>query len=391
MNFKKTLFTALIAMGCMTASAQEQPKTEYVFKPHWYLQLQAGGQETIGEVSFKNLVSPNAQLGIGYQFDKVWGARLAVNAWQSKGGSHYLDESYHWKWNYVAPTVDITADLTNLFGGYKAKRPVSFGLFAGLGANIGFNNGEAADVESAMSDAFNAKMNGLPMTSNSMNDQYLRLLWGGTKARFLGHFGANFDVRVCDAVKIGLEVSANTLPDAYNSKKAGNSDWYFNGLLGVKVNLGKAYKTRIVQPKPRQESEPRVIERIIEKVVEKQPAPAAAAAAAVEKVEPLRRDVFFVIRGTTIAADEMQKVRDIADYLNKYPNAKVTITGYADKGTGNATINKNLSVKRANIVSDTLQKQFGISAARITVDSKGDTEQPYAEQVKNRVSICIAE
>lgn len=383
MNFKKTLFTALIAMGCMTASAQE-PKTEYVFQPHWYLQLQAGGQYTTGEVSFKKLLSPNAQLGVGYQFDKVWGARLAVNAWQSKGGSYFLDDCYHWKWNYVAPTIDITADLTNLFGGYKAKRPVSFGLFAGLGANIGFNNDDAACVEDAM---YNAAM--AYGANPSAEDQYLRLLWGGTKARFLGHFGANFDVRVCDRVKLGIEVAANTLPDAYNSKKAGNADWYFNALAGIKINLGKTYKTKVVESKPCcKEPEPRVIERIVEKVIEK---PAPATAAVVEKVEPLRRDVFFVIRGTTIATEEMQKVREIADYLNKYPNAKVTITGYADKGTGNATINKNLSVKRANIVSDTLQKQFGISASRITVDSKGDTEQPYAEQVKNRVSICIAE
>ena len=112
MNLKKTLFAALIAMGCMSASAQE-PKTEYVFNPHWYLQLQVGAQETLGEVSFKNLCSPNVQAAVGYQFDKLWGTRLALNAWQSKGGSHYLGQSYHWKWNYVAPTADITLDLTN--------------------------------------------------------------------------------------------------------------------------------------------------------------------------------------------------------------------------------------------------------------------------------------
>ena len=374
MNFKKTLFTALIAMGCMTVSAQN-PEFEYVFKPHWYLQLQAGGQETLGEVSFKNLLSPNAQLGIGYQFDKVWGARLAVNAWQSKAGSHYLGSAYHWRWNYVAPTVDVTADLTNLLGGYKAKRPVSFGLFAGLGANIGFHNDDAANVERIMTGVANAAGVG--------NDQELGLLWGGTKARFLGHFGANFDVRVCDRVKIGIEVAANTLPDAYNSKKAGNSDWYFNGLVGLKINLGKTYKTKAVENTCCKEPEPRVIERIVEKVIEK---PIAA-----EKVESLRRDVFFVIRGTTISDAEMIKVREIADYLAKYPNAKVAITGYADRNTGNPTINKKLSVERANVVSNTLQKQFGISADRITIDSKGDTEQPFAESEKNRVSICVAQ
>ena len=87
----------------------------------------------------------------------------------------------------------------------------------------------------------------------------------------------------------------------------------------------------------------------------------------------------------------MQKVREVAEYLYKYPNSRVTITGYADKGTGNPTINRNLSMKRANVVANTLRNSFGISVDRITTDFKGDTEQPYAEQVKNRVSICVAQ
>ena len=86
----------------------------------------------------------------------------------------------------------------------------------------------------------------------------------------------------------------------------------------------------------------------------------------------------------------MQKVKDIADYLNKYPNATVEITGYADKGTGNANINKNLSAKRAQAVVDALVKNYGVSASRIKSDSKGDTVQPFEEAILNRVSICIA-
>ena len=385
MNLKKTLFTALIAMGCMSASAQE-PKTEYVFNPHWYLQMQVGAQHTLGEVSFKNLCSPNAQVAVGYQFDKLWGTRLAVNAWQSKGGSHFLGQSYHWKWNYVAPTVDLPLDLTNLFAGYNPKRPVSFGIFAGIGMNIGFNNDEAWDAEAAMAGAATQAVQAAGNAKYVDNDQRLRLIWDDAKVRFLGQVGCNLDFRMSDRVKLGIEISANTLSDSYNSKKAGNSDWYFNGLLGVKVNLGKAYKTKVIEAEPVKEPEPKVIEKIVEKIVEA-PQPTAA----VETVEPIRRDVFFVIRGTRISDEEMQKVRDIAEYMMKYPQSKVNVTGYADKGTGNATINRNLSMKRANVVAETLKNTFGIAANRITVDYKGDTEQPFAEQVKNRVSICIAQ
>ena len=47
--------------------------------------------------------------------------------------------------------------------------------------------------------------------------------------------------------------------------------------------------------------------------------------------------------------------------------------------------------KRAEAVSKILTTKYGIKKNRITVDSKGDTVQPYEENDKNRVTICIAE
>lgn len=383
MNLKKTFLAALVAMGCLTASAQEQ-KTEYEFNPHWYIQLQGGVQHTLGEISAKHLFSPNVQVAGGYQFDKVWGARLAINTWQSKGGwnLNYMNNvtRYEWKWNYVAPMLDITANLSNLLGGYNPYRPVSFGVFAGLGLNIAFNNDEAIDVNNQIRTQIQSHVG-----MAGYDNQNLELLWDGTTTRFVAHVGANVDVRVSDRVAIGLEASANMLSDAYNSKKASNADWYFNALAGVKINLGKTHKKKVVEEAPAK-VDTVYIEKVVEKIVEK-PGPQPVD----DKIEPLRRDIFFVIRGTQISTAEMQKVREVAEYLYKYPNSRVTITGYADKGTGNPTINRNLSMKRANVVANTLKNSFGISADRITTDFKGDTEQPYAEQVKNRVSICVAQ
>ena len=126
--------------------------------------------------------------------------------------------------------------------------------------------------------------------------------------------------------------------------------------------------------------------------VQAQRTPAPATAAAQSGIAPLRRDIFFTIRATQVASQENKdKVKEVADYLKKYPNAKVSVTGYADKGTGNATINTNLSQKRAKTVADILKNQYGIDASRITVDYKGHNEQPFAENDKNRVTICIAQ
>lgn len=381
MNIKKTLFSAILFMGALTASAQDCCKTEYVFNPHWYVQAQGGAQYTLGEISFDKLISPNAQVAVGYNFNKVIGARLNVNAWQSRAGSKLYGNTYKWKYNFIAPQVDATFNLTNLLCKYNPKRLVNVGVFAGIGANISFNNDEACEASKAI----------LANYQNIQNDdQFLRYIWCGTKTRLMGQVGANIDFRISDAVSVGLEISANTLNDKYNSKKAGNSDWYFNALAGVKINLGKSYTER---PKaPCCNHEPKVIEKIVEKIVEK-PVPVATPAPAkaeTKKVEELRRDVFFTIKSTQITAEEMDKVKDVAEYLKANPEAKVTITGYADKGTGNAKINQDLSAKRANIVASTLQAKFGIPSSRIVKASKGDTEQPFAVNEQNRVSICIA-
>lgn len=378
MNIKKSLLAALLAVASIGANAQEA-KTEYTFQPHWYVQGQIGGQYTLGEIAFGKLCSPNAQVAVGYNFGKVIGARFAVNAWMSKAGSELNTNEYKWKWNYVAPGIDVTFNLSNLISGVNPNRLVDVTAFVGGGVNIAWNNKEAVAVNEQM-----YQTNGIPTFGTIAESQYLRKLWDGTKALGYGRIGVALDAKISDRVSLGLEVSANTLSDAYNSKKAPNTDWYFNALVGAKVALGKTYTSKEI-PAP----EPQIIyrDRIVEKIVEK-PVPATAAVA---ERDPLRIDVFFTIASTKLVGSEAQKVNEIANYLNKYPNAKVTITGYADKGTGNAKINKDLSVKRAAIVKDELIKKYNIAEDRIITDSKGDTVQPFDVEVLNRVSICIAE
>ena len=368
MKMKKTILSCLLALGFLSASAQEQqPKTEYVFNPHWYVQIQPLGiQHTLGEVDFGDLNSYNVQAAIGRQFGPVFGARLAVNAWQSKGGSKLYGDKYKWDWKYVAPTVDLTINLSNAFAGFNPKRVFNLGLFLGVGANFAFSNGKAQDAQAAMNQ------------KNGVNS--LEYLWSGTKTRFVGQGGITADFRLSDRVSLGLEVNANTLSDKYNSKKAGNWDWYFNALAGVKINLGPTYSTRVI---PAPEPEIRYVEKVVEKVVEVPGAPVV--------VEPLRRDIFFLINKTDIRPEEAQKVKDIANYLNEHPTAKVMVTGYADAGTGNNKINDRLAAGRADAVVKSLKADYGIAESRISYDSKGSRVQPFADNDMNRVSIVIAE
>ncbi|WP_369793261.1 OmpA family protein [Prevotella sp. P6B1] len=387
---KKTILSCLMLLAGLSASAQEQKgTTEYVFEPHWYIQVQPlGGQYTLGERGFGKLLSYNVQAAVGRQFSELWGARLTVGAWQSKGGSKYTGSNpltgvpytwsgneYGWKWNYVAPTIDATLNLSNLFAGFNPNRVFNLTAFAGLGANIAWNNKEAATADAAI-------VSDLQYPAGT---QKLAYLWDGTKVRLVGQFGALADFKINDKWSINLEFSANTLSDKYNSKKAGNWDWYFNALAGVKVNLGKTYSTRFI---PAPEPEIRYVEKIVEKIVEV-PAPAPAETAETA-AEPLRRDIFFTIGKTVIRKSEQQKVNDVVAYLQANPEAKVNVTGYADAGTGNDRINDRLAAARADVVVKALKKA-GVSASRISYDSKGARVQPFADNDSNRVSIVIAE
>ena len=136
-----------------------------------------------------------------------------------------------------------------------------------------------------------------------------------------------------------------------------------------------------------------MIEKVVELVVEK-PAPTPMVEpthAVAQKKEQFRRDVFFTIGRTNISKTEMTKVKEVADYLKANPNATVEVTGYADRGTGNPTINERLSKQRAQTVFNTLTRTYKINKDRIKVDYKGDTIQPFAKDIENRVAICIAE
>ena len=384
MKIKNILLSGVVAMGCISASAQEADKTVNVFNPHWYVQAQIGGQYTLGEVGFGKLLSPNAQLGVGYNFNKVVGARFSLNAWQSKAGQKVISDgattTYKWKWNYIAPMVDATFNLTNLFCEYNPNRLVEVGVFGGIGANIAWGNDEAKDAKEAILATPGSKnLEGYDKTAMPLEN-----LWTGSKARFVARVGANVDFRVSDRVKLGVELSANTLSDKYNSKKAGNPDWYFNALVGVKVALGETHTTKVIPaPKP--------VEKIIERIIEKPaPAPAPKTETKQEAVEEnFRRDIFFPIGNSNIAKSQTTKIAEIVTFMKENPDAKITLTGYADKGTGSAAFNDKIAARRAQTVYNTLAAK-GVAKSRMIKKSMGSRVQPFEENDMNRVTICIA-
>ena len=145
-SIKLFMAMAMLAIGSTAAMAQasytDKDGNEYQFKRHWFLDVQAGGQYTVGEASFSDLLSPNFQGAIGYQFSPVFGLRGQINGIWSKGGWNGYKATKDgtpytasYKWKYVAPGVDFMFNLSNLFCGWNPNRVFNATAFVGGGIN----------------------------------------------------------------------------------------------------------------------------------------------------------------------------------------------------------------------------------------------------------------
>ena len=360
----RNLLIAILTVSSTVAFAQEQRQIKEegktVFKPHWFMQVQAGAAHTVGEADFTDLISPAAAVNVGYKFAPAFGARLGVSGWQAKAGWVTPSQTYQYK--YLQGNLDLMADLSTLFCGFNPKRVFNGYIFGGVGLNHAFDNDEA---------------NALDTRSHE-----LEYLWQDKQNLVAGRMGLGCDLRLNDRLAINIEGNANVLSDKFNSKKAGNCDWQFNVLVGLNIKLGKSYKKTApvyYEPEP-------IVEQPKPQPVVKQPEPEPVAVV----VEPMKQNIFFALNSALLQNDQLAKIDAMIKYMEKNPTSKVAVTGYADKETGNPRINMTLSEKRAKIVADAL-KDKGIAPDRIVTDFKGDTVQPFRVPEENRVSVCIAE
>ena len=391
MKLKSLTLILALALGAQVAFAQQSKSDPSVeFNPHWYGQIQGGAAYTIGETTFKNLISPAGALSLGYQFNPTLGLRFNAAGFQGKGAVVAPLEVY--KFNYLQGALDLTLNLAQLFG-YKHDRVFNPFLFIGGGAAYGFNNGATKVTKT------NPK-------------EYFALLWEKNLITPVARVGLGADFRLSDALALTLEVNDNVLSDKFNSKKVGHPDFQFNALAGLKFNFGKttrpsakylaelaAAEAAAAAEKARLEAE-RAAKLAAEKAAAEKAAAEKALAdklaaekAAAEKLAAEMRQVntFFVINSAVISDEEAAKLVRYIDWLKANPDVNVAIAGHADKGTGNKRINQKLSEQRAAAVKAFLTER-GIAESRIvSVVANGDRVQPFEENDLNRVVISTIE
>ncbi len=157
---KITLIASLCAIFMAPSLfAQEAQEVQYVedetqgyvindFKDNWFMTLGLGANFYVSKHDIHRDImdrfAPNVNLSVGKWFTPVWGARLNLEALNIKGlgvagcyGSvpgEFVNGYSKTRQAELGATLDVMANLTNLFCGYKPGRVYNATFYAGGGA-----------------------------------------------------------------------------------------------------------------------------------------------------------------------------------------------------------------------------------------------------------------
>ena len=355
MRIRIILSALFLAVAGLTANAQEAEN-------NWFVQGQMGASYSLGGTGIGKLISPAGQIAAGKYFNPYVGARLALSGWRGRAGN---GNKPAYGFYYGAATVDGLFNLSSLFCGANPERFFNTRLVAGVGYNQTFDQGASS---------------------------------------FMARLGLQASFRLSKAFDLNVEALANGVSDRWNRKDDHNFDSYYNLLVGVTYKFGTGFNLKCPDCKPvvyankaKHYSEAYVKslnDKIneLQSTIDNDKCPEPEPCPEVEKARPgIRSHVAFGLARTNINEDQQTNILAVADYMRQYPDAKASVIGYADKGTGTSKINEELARKRARIVADELINRYGISADRLTVDSKGSEVQPFKTNDWNRVVIMVAE
>ena len=371
-KFIKNIAAVALLLGVSTAAfAQSTVEDNY---PYNFITVQGGAQATLTHYSLTDLITPQVAISAGRYFNSKVGARLHVQGWQIKGGFQqdrfpFLNADKPYKFNAITGDIDLLMNMTNILNPNRISDKFDWVLLAGFGVNYAWDFDEFKSI--------------LPLTNN--NNYYVGPLLCGTKhSTFNGRFGTQFNFNLSDNFAVGLELDANYKNDEFNLKRNYDPDWQVQALVGLTYKFGMKKKAApvVVEPAPVVIPEPTpVVEQPKPQPVVEQPKPKP-----VVKEDPLRETFFYVIRMSDV--EDETTLQKIVDWCNKYPQKSISVDGYADRGTGNPEINVGYAKARAEKVAKALQER-GIAASRMTVNSYGDTVQPFPDNDRNRCVIVV--
>lgn len=359
--------------GFSTKAGRKATFARNGFWDNWFIGAGAGANMVIGDnngdADFFNRITVAPTVQFGKWYNPYIGGRIKV-----QGGSlhNFLNDATDMVHNkYFAGEVDVMFDVINYLGHYSESRVYSLIPYAGIGGAIGWD--------------YKLKGNTHP---------------GGKQRNFTINGGLINKFRLSNRVALDIDLSAMLLKEGFNHAGGNSYDGLVAASASLVVKVGKKtdFSEALLMDQGLIDDLNNQINRLRQEANKPAPeCPKCPEVKTVEKVVEVNKGsfvsnvVFFRLGSANIDKNQEVSIFNTAKYLQDNSNAKVKIVGYADKKTGTPSINEKLSEKRAKNVANALIKKYNIDSNRVTVEWKGDTEQPYAENAWNRVAIFVVE
>jgi len=219
--------------------------------------------------------------------------------------------------------------------------------------------------------------------------------------------GMQLGFRLGDALDLFLEGQWLILPEFFDRRVGDNMlhDWVFNAQVGFTYKFNERFFYEPLCNKTVYVNQPAIVAtrndccediaatlRRIEDILERRPVvinERERAAPVIPDLENLKVIVHFVIDKWEVRQSEMYKLDEIAKFMAKYPQVRVSISGYADVQTAYPAYNMKLSERRVNEVERILATKYGIDKSRLRKEHYGDTVQPFNVNELNRAVIAF--
>ena len=349
---------------------------------NWFLSFSGGINSLAAEANrvYDNFMARSRFVGrisVGKWFTPVWGFKVQMGAGRLSGHSKLSAFQYSNIYGEGADRTEIPADLkyniSEKYGEYWLHRK-----FAYMDWSV-----------SVITDA-------VRWFTNDMKPVRLILSAGPGFAHAFGAQGMGANNSFAFKAGIQLNVNLNKHWDVFGEFQGTIVDETFDGQIGGithkrnrsvegygGLSVGLSYKFGGRKFKRYAKVNPVTYEQIRYRTAPKQ------------ETRPVVKDttvtafaVRFFIDQSNIEEDQKLNIERVARYLLRYPEARLELTGFADKETAYPEYNMKLSERRVKAVYDYLVDKCGIAPSRLTINAKGDTERVYNEDYRwNRVVI----
>ena len=377
----KAILLALLSGFVFTAAAQEyQPQvgfsTEKGYKTNfkknkagdnWFISIAGGASMLFGDengnANFGDRLNFAPQFSFGKWFNPYLGFRTQLNGGVIHGfEGRNAEVMQHNK--YMAAHIDFLWDVTNFWAPYNEKKVFRLIPWVGLGYAQRFKTTESVERSRTESPTLNAGILTAFRLSNrvDLNVELQGSLLNEQFNRVSMH-------HLCDGL-VQLSAGLTFKLGKTNFEVLEPMDYDLLNDLNGQINRLRAENDELSKRPVSCPECKETVEEIVNNVVD--------------------NVVFFRLNSSKIDKNQQINIYNTAEFI-KANNTPIKVIGFADKKTGKADYNMQLSEKRAKAVAKELIDKYGISSSQITVEWKGCEEQPYSENSWNRVVIMRAE